>query len=56
MQIPPIHVRNRVLGWPTERRKVDKGKVFEDEDISSWSWSVQENGQEGSPLSTGTQW
>ena len=51
MQIPPIHVRNRVLGWPTERRKVDKGKVFEDEDISNWIWSVQESDQEGSPLS-----
>ena len=51
VQVPPIHVRIRVLGWPTERRKVDKGKVFEDEDISNWIWSVQESDQEGSPLS-----
>ena len=49
VQIPPIHVPSHVLGWPTERRKVDKGKVFEDEDISNWS--VQESDQEGSPLS-----
>ena len=56
MQIPPIHVRNRVLGWPTERRKVDKGKVYEDEDISKWLWSVQETDREGSPLSGWVQW